>query len=300
MIKIAFVSCANIEFRKEQPAWDEIAKAKPDLLLLLGDNTYMSWDGTGWLIDDLRKNYALQFSQPGFKALMDNKQIKKLAIWDDHDFGYNDCCGADLSAARHAQTRALFDQYLGLAENNNRPHMYCTYDVGDVRVIMLDVRTYRQDARTGGVTVLGSQQEQWLWDQLAHNPKPYTVIGSGTAINEGAPLQTLSDYPAFYERLKRELRHVPAMPGNPVGFKPRKVIFLSGDIHRNTWRAWPGFFEATSSGVACVATDANLPIDNWGLLSYDFGAGSVRVELNGHKPSRTFDKRISLDTWTLQ
>ncbi len=97
-----------------------------------------------------------------------------------------------------------------------------------------------------------------------------------------------------------DLGDVPAKPADPVGFKPSKDIFLSGDIHRNTWRAWPGFFEATSSGVASVATDANLPIDNRGLPSYEFGAGSVRVELNGHKPSRTFDKRISLDSWTVR
>ena len=123
MTRIAFVSCAHPVLCPVQPAWHAIAAAEPDLLLLLGDNTYMSWEGKKWLIDDLRDNYAKQFAVPGFKRLL--QTTPHLAIWDDHDFGWNDCVGSELDAGQLAATRALFDQHLGSAFNNNPPHMYC-------------------------------------------------------------------------------------------------------------------------------------------------------------------------------
>lgn len=292
MTRIAFVSCAHPDLRPVQPAWDAIAAAKPDLLLLLGDNTYMSWDGDDWLIDALRANYAKQFAVPGFRRLL--QTVPHMAIWDDHDFGWNDCVGSQLSPAQHAQTRALFDQHLHSALNNNPPHMYCSHDVGPVRVIMLDVRTHRTLSTDPLPTVLGQVQEAWLWDQLATNSQPYLVIGSGSVINRGEKGHKFRDYPDFHKRLMAELRHAPKHK------RPRKVLFLSGDIHDNRWWPWPGFYEATSSGVACLGTHAqnNAEVDNWGLIEFDLAQGELSVSLNGHAPSYVGRHRVRLADWT--
>ena len=300
MTRIVFVSCANVELRPVQPAWDAIAADPPDLLILLGDNTYMSWTGPKWELERLRQNYEAQFKIPSFKKLIDT--VPTLAIWDDHDLGPDDSCGAELEPQQLADSRALFNHYLAKARNNNPPHMYCTYDIGEVRVIMLDVRTYRTLSTVSAPTVLGRDQEDWLWKELADNPKPYTIVASGSVMDRGVEQHKLSDYKAFYKRLKSELRHRPSDPKKPHAPKPRKVLFLSGDIHDNRWKAWPGFFEATSSGVACVANvgpkgkKVEVPIDNWGLLT--FGPEELTVDLRGHAPSRVETHKVRLRDWT--
>jgi len=295
MTRIAFVSCANIELRPQQPAWDEIAADPPDLLLLLGDTTYMSWTGTTWDLQALKQNYELQFQVPAFSKLIDT--VPTLAIWDDHDLGPDDTCGAELMPKEKlAESRALFNHYLAKARNDNPPHMHCSYDIGEVRVIMLDVRSFRTFSTRDAPTVLGHAQEQWLWQQLADNPKPYTIVASGSVMDRGVTGHKLSDYKAFYKRLQSELRHLPADPKDPTAPKPRKVLFVSGDIHDNRWKVWPGFFEATSSGVACVKGTEQQPTDNWGLLT--LGAETLTVELHGHAPSYRGTHRLRLRDWS--
>ena len=300
MTRIVFVSCANVELRPVQPAWDAIAAiaadplGPPDLLILLGDNTYMSWTGTKWDLERLRTNYEAQFKIPAFKKLIDT--VPTLAIWDDHDLGPDDSCGAELEPQQLADSRALFNHYLAKARNNNAPHMHCTYEIGEVKVIMLDVRTYRTSITSSAPTVLGPAQEQWLWDQLANNPKPYTIVASGTVTNDGPAHQALSDYTDFYKLLQAALRPVPPNSEVLTPPKARKVLFLSGDIHRNRWEDHNGFFEATSSGVACVKGENNKPIDNWGLLT--FGAEELTVELHGRTPAHTRTHRVRLHDWT--
>lgn len=294
MTRIVFVSCANVELRPVQPAWDAIAADPPDLLMLLGDNTYMSWTGTKWELERLQQNYEAQFKIPAFKKLIDT--VPTLAIWDDHDLGPNDSCGAELMPQQLADSRALFNHYLAKARNDNLPHMHCTYDIGEVRVIMLDVRTYRTLSTSSAPTVLGGVQEDWLWKELANNPKPYTIVASGTVTDDGLKGHRLSDYKDFYKRLQSALRPVPPGPKDSKPPKARKVLLLSGDIHKNRWKNHSGFFEATSSGVACVWGDKKKPIDNWGLLT--FGAEELTVDLRGRTPSHAHKHRLRLRDWT--
>lgn len=298
MTRIAFVSCANIELRPHQPAWADIAASRPDLLLLLGDNTYMNWEtGDPWEPERLEENYRRQFQLPAFRHLLDT--VPTLATWDDHDLGPDDSCGAELAPDQLLASRALFDQYLvqslNIAPtlNNNRPHMYGSHDIGPVRVIMLDVRSHRTWSTHPEPTVLGAAQEAWLWQQLADNTQPYTVVCSGSVINRGAKGHKFKDYPAFHQRLMAELEH------HAGAERPRRVLFLSGDIHDNRWKQWPGFYEATSSGVACIspANQGSQPIDNWGLVEFDQVHNSLTVTLNGHAPSTVGVQRVLLDSW---
>ena len=61
-LRIVFVSCAYATHRDPQPAWQAILDRVPtiDVLLLMGDNAYMSWDGSKWLHQDLAACYEKQ------------------------------------------------------------------------------------------------------------------------------------------------------------------------------------------------------------------------------------------------
>ena len=312
--KIAFVSCAYATERKQQPAWAEIRAAKPDLLILLGDNAYMSWAGSpyvakDWNFESLESCYRAQFEVVDFKWLVDH--VPTLAIWDDHDAGPNDTVGSTAPRDFLAATREKFDRWMSFARNSNRPHMYCSYlDIPDVRIIMLDVRTYRTLHDASNSTLLGPDQEAWLWRQLdpAITPqRKITIVCSGTGFTQGAKKQKVMDYRVFAKELKSRLEFR-AGGADDVG---RRSLFLAGDIHRNFCETIEGtkIHEALSSGVACYAAGSgdNLigdnECDNWALMT--LGDAAIDLEFFGRPDSpdrwyiNNFKRRININDWSL-
>lgn len=314
--KIAFVSCAYATYRRWQPAWAQIREAKPDLLLMLGDNAYMAWDGhqdANWAPSQLDQCYADLFKQEHFRWLTEN--VPTLAIWDDHDTGPNDTYGATLPPAKLKEVRDLFDRWMGFAINNNRPHLYCSYlGIPDVKILMLDVRSYRTPASDPAATLLGKDQENWLWNELDEQRTPQrriTIVCSGTGFSKGAPGQTVQDYKDFANLLKQRL----AFRSGGDHDQGRRALFLAGDIHQNEFRtlAEVGLHEALSSGVACfpigtktvdATTENTRRIDKWGLLTIDdetvgldFQGWSKRPPALGPEPLRV---RIGIDDWRVR
>jgi phosphodiesterase/alkaline phosphatase D-like protein len=304
--KIAFVSCAYGTYRPVQPAWEEILAVKPDLLLMLGDNAYMSWYGNHWDFKALEECYRAQFAIKEFRAVIDT--VPTLAIWDDHDCGPNDTCGAEVSKDDIATTRGMFNHWMGFALNNNRPHMYCTYDdLPGVKVVMLDVRTYRTSSGAIQPSLLGGAQESWLWDSLderTSSQKLITIVGSGSAFSAGAPGHQFRDYKGVAEGLKERLAFR-AGDGADIG---RRALFLGGDVHYNQFVTHDvGFHEAISSGVACFKprtdSEANfLPArhsDNWGLITIDDTHLQVEFHVNAHTNGNPRRRNIDIASWTV-
>lgn len=135
--KIIFTSCMDAMRVPEQPIWDEIAKAKPDLLLLLGDQIYMDWGlslsktprwkkivekepgGAQAYADEMYQRYKRQWEVPSFQVLMRDmraRQKEVRIVWDDHDFAWNNSVGEPGSTYSvppqvRAISRGLFGQF---------------------------------------------------------------------------------------------------------------------------------------------------------------------------------------------
>lgn len=157
---------------------------RPQALLLLGDTAYMHPDGVGeteWQHDELEKKFTEQFKLPEFRAVTNAMPV--LPIWDDHDFGINDAKGGETQLRHLAQTAERYFRHMdSLPTNVNRGGLdvFFAHDIGEVRFIMLDVRSYREDIQRGqDAQLLGRRQEAWLMEQLDHNLK-YTVVASGS------------------------------------------------------------------------------------------------------------------------
>lgn len=273
-LKVAVASCCSIENRPHQPAWDDIAAARPDVLLLLGDNVYMHKDEVEervWKPRQLMRNYAAQFAQPQFARLMAEK-IPTLVTWDDHDYGINDAEGAVEGDAHRSWTTALFDQWWHFRAGDRAGPVHCVADFDQVRFIVLDGRSWRE--RPGPqATPLGEEQERWLWAKLAEGGPPYTVVASGSTLRIGKPdTEQLANYRNFSSRLEEAMR------------ARGRTIFVGGDLHYNAIRQGEGFVEIMTSGVAQITWSKKEYTNNWALLT--FGEKTVEARFHGSDVKR--------------
>lgn len=191
----------------------------PDLMLWLGDNTYLrevDWDSrTGVL-----RRYAHTRALPELQPLLGS--VHHLAIWDDHDYGPND---SDRSYAGKEWTREAFDLFW--ANPPTVPGLggvTTTFEWTDVQFFLLDDRWYRtpNDRTTGDREILGEAQLTWLVDALVSSNAIFKVVAiGGQVLNPAARFENYATFPEERERLLEAIR-AENIPG---------VVFLSGDRH---------------------------------------------------------------------
>ena len=158
----------------------------PLAFLQLGDNVY---------VDQPEKRaiqrycyYRRQSSVP-YRSLAASVNIA--SIWDDHDFGDDDCWYGD-DPDSPAWKRTVLKTF----QENWNNHSYghgdrmpgCFHDfyIGDVHFIMLDCRYYRTNPKEeNGRTMLGAQQKQWLFDTLKRSKGTFKVIASSVPFASG-------------------------------------------------------------------------------------------------------------------
>jgi alkaline phosphatase D len=306
-MKIAFASCYHPS-SKEPKIWRKILNCKPDLLLLLGDNVYTP--GIEYNKSTHETKYTNLFADKYFAEIM--CKVPHLAIWDDHDFGTGNSCGAVKTGPRamyahRDESRKLFNQYMHSPLNNNAPEVYCSIIIGDVKIIMLDTRYYREE---GGqtATLLGKKQEKWLKRELRHNGK-FTIICSGSCYQNGGNGESWTSYPQWCEKFIPEIKKSP------------RPLFLSGNIHKNkfiTWiRDWRGkiragrwtekllpndlcFHEVISSGIGAKGTINGVvkSKNNYGII--EIGRDEVKITLSGRLDRDKIKKTIDVHTWKVR
>lgn len=155
-------------------AWTTIEKEHPLALLLLGDNVY----------SDAPKSPEMQHycyyrrqSRPEFRSLVAGCGV--YSIWDDHDFGTNDCSGGpeiETPNWKRPVWNVYRNNWVNPAYGGGEKQPGCWYEfyLGDVHFIMLDGRYYR----TPGKSMLGPAQKQWLLDTLSGSQGKFKALVS--------------------------------------------------------------------------------------------------------------------------
>ena len=292
MTKIAIASCCKIQFVPDQPGWKEIEDTSPDLLLLLGDNVYMQ--NRKWDHAYMEDRYKEQLMEPHFKSLL--KKVPYLATWDDHDFGPNDTNGAEVDDKLRQKSRRLFRKYMRdprlrsrVVPPPNTMGIHYSMEIDDIKIIMLDVRYYRTRKSRSNATMLGEEQEEWLWHELEHDRR-YTIVAGGSAIGrfrngESGYEGSWSGYPRFLKEFRRRVK------------RSHRVLVLGGDIHRNKFKSHGNFFEVVSSGIGRPEKRGNRrrqPMHNYGIL--EFSRSRVDISLKS-KTRRDVFKKINSQQW---
>ncbi len=280
---IAFGSCAN-QYH-EQPIWHSIAKHKPELMIMLGDNVYADVEDT-WIEEartkgrsdaldaqvkrHIQAQYDALSENKGFKAL--RAQIPFVATWDDHDFGKDDR-GSDFPFIDLSREIFLdfWQEGADSPRRNQKEGIYSAYMYGDVgkrvQVILLDSRTLRsaqfpvdkatyeeRQKRNMGpylanpdakAQMLGAEQWSWLEAQLRQNADLRIIGFSIQFLADFTGWESWANFPKERERLLSLIAKTRA----------EHIIMLSGDTH---WaelshlsdpRSY-GFWELTSSGLS--------------------------------------------------
>ena len=253
MTTIVFASCVSAEHDARQDVWTDAGKHKPQWLMLAGDNIYMDYwprleEPRKWPVAEFARVmyqlYASQFAVPSFRKLVSSIPAGQvIGVWDDHDFAWNDCYGTELvdgMPEKRLLAHALFHHYF--AALNIRPlpaqlpplplanlqalptatrPIYRALDIAPLRVLLCDVRSYREDRRLdrASASLLGGNQEQWLLAEIAAAPGPLLIVSGSVLVAAGD--QSWDFFRNFYEQ-----RFLPAV-------RQRRVLFIGGDIHKN-------------------------------------------------------------------
>lgn len=289
-MKIAFTSCMRIETFPQQAVWKLIAKEQPDYLFLLGDQIYMdffpdlgepaNWNDSQFQAVMLSK-YQAQWAEPNFKALFSHLNQRRgngggvFGTWDDHDFAWNNACGAEVPATKQAISRKLFTEFMQCNPDPDKLYYSILLKHNNKVIgtaIFLDTRSYREkpgDDRD----LLGEKQFQFLQQEINH-PYPLTLLCAGT------PMRATGNGWMRYRRDYERFRKI-------VG--DRRALFLSGDIHENAFlppSSQTNLYEIIASGAAVKKFWLKGKRQNYGIL--DWSPGQIKIKLVDLRGTQSF------------
>ncbi len=253
-----------------------MAKRKADFVLFIGDFPYTRAGRRA----EVRAQHKIIRSNPGFTPLTCG--TRACAVWDDHDFGPNDCDGTHPYAD---EALAAFKEYWAnpsYGEPGNKG-IYSSFVIGHVEVFLLDGR-YHARQRQENPTMLGEVQFRWLCRGLKASKARFKLLVSGTPF---ARVKRDCWGGAFY-RAERE-RLFAFISANRIS----GVLAISGDIHRCDIHKLPMgngqyLYDLTAGALARVHRVP--PADNWPpemLYSYGNTERNMFGEIDFHPPSDT-------------
>lgn len=288
-IRIAFGSCAHED--DPQPMLDVAIAQQPDLFLYLGDNIYGDTEN----MDTLRAKYARLAARPEFQRLRAAVPIQ--AVWDDHDYGWND-------AGRHypfqEESKQVFLDFWRVPKGNARYDHPGIYGVEylekagkRIQILLLDTRTFRDDlilrAKEDTLlhkndyvpndnpdsTFLGATQWSWLEEQLRQPADARIVASSNQFGHSYNGWESWTNVPHERQRFLDLIKST----------KASRVFFLSGDVHWGeiSRLETPGLYpiyDVTSSGITStwynIEPNDNrvgkaIAQNNIGVVEFSFG-----------------------------
>jgi alkaline phosphatase D len=209
--------------------WTTIEKFDPAALLLLGDNVYIDMPKSREM---QRFCYYRRHARPEFRRLIKDRPV--FTIWDDHDFGTNDCLGGaeiDNPPWKPEVWEVYRQNWVNPAYGGGKDRPGCWYEfqLGDVQFFMLDGRYYRTNPRQKPATMLGPDQKAWLKDRLKASQATFKVLVSPVPWDFRTKGDSLDTWNGFREE-RAELFSF--LTENKI----EGVFLMSADRHRSD--AW--------------------------------------------------------------
>ena len=219
---IAFGGCSGF-VQEYESVWERISDHDPSAMLMLGDNVYIDDpEDVKWTGDYC---YSRRHSRPEWKKLVGKTSMH--AIYDDHDFGMDDCVpGARVD--HPAWKKPVLENFINNWNNpsvgggDKNPGCWQTFSLGQVQFIMLDCRYYRDRKEK---SMLGTYQKQWLKNTLRNSQATFKVIASSVPFSEGIKPGSKDPWDGYPEEREEVFRFLEEE-------KIEGVLLISADRHR--------------------------------------------------------------------
>ncbi len=283
---------------KYETMWDTILSHKPLAFLSLGDFTYFN---IADIPEHQRYIYYRRESRPEFQRLAAN--TSNYFIYDDHDFGGNDCIGGpeiDTPSWKNDVTMKIFKENTVNPSygSDGVPGCWHKISIGDVDFFMLDGRYYRTDPLSENPiyvdknadypSMLGPIQKKWLFEEVKKSKAIFKIIVSPVPWSYGTkPSKLYSANRGYIEGSTDTWEGFKEEREQMFGFfeknKIEGIYLVSADRHRSD--AWKierenGYvlYEAMSSHITKNSTHPHMPKaifsitgkPAFGLLKFDF------------------------------
>ena len=282
-LRLAFGGGAGYTPQHER-MWNTIGDSQPDILLLLGDNIYSDAPESPEMQHFC---YYRRQSRPEFRKLVASTPV--YTIWDDHDFGVNDCSyGPDINipAWKKPVWNVFRNNWVNPGYGSEKaPGCYYDFQLGDIHFIMLDGRFYRDKqnkkkkkeaaAKKKAPSMLGKQQKRWLLETLRGSKATFRVLCSPVPWVFAAKGNSLDTWNGFKEE-RNEIFSFLAKE------KIEGVVLMSADRHRSDlWKiqrpeAYP-LWEFNSSRLTNIHVHSTMKAaefsynakQSFGIVSFD-------------------------------
>ena len=281
-LKIGFGSC--VDEARPQPIWKAVEKENLNDFFFMGDNVYGDLD-SGEL-----SNMAPAYAKQGKNFPDWLKNLKPLAIWDDHDYGLNDG-GNEYTLKKDSQK--LFLDFWKIDNQDDRHkrggiYFFETRQLKDKKILLigLDTRYFRSSLEgekrnykpTSDVskTILGKQQWEWLEKTFQESADIIILVSSIQILATNHGFEKWSNFPHEKKRLMSLIKE-----------SEKHVVLVSGDRHKAGIYKQDNLYELTSSSL-------NKPLPNWlvavwnetdplllGKMHYNMNYGLININSSG-------------------
>lgn len=203
--------------------FDAMANESYDAMVWLGDNIYLREVDVASRSGFVHR-YTHTRSTPEMQRLL--SKGAHYAIWDDHDFGPNDCDGSWVHAEWSLQA---FDAFWPNPDSGipGAPELNATqFQFGDLEFFLLDNRTHRVNHTMGPGKrqILGEVQRNWLVQALRNSRAPFKLVAiGGQMISDAAIYENFAQFPEERAWLLEQINELDI----------RGVVFLTGDRHNS-------------------------------------------------------------------
>ncbi len=266
--------------------WNTLDKHRPLAYLAMGDNVYIDRPTSP---ETQKYCYYRRQSRPEYRRFVSRTPV--FSIWDDHDFGKNDCIGSagiDDIPWKVPVWNVFKNNFVNpfYGGGDKQPGVWYDFAINGVHFIMLDCRYYRTSPKLPSPTMLGPVQKKWLFETLKASKASgatFTVLASSVPWAKGTKGGSKDTWDGFPEEREEIFSF--------IGKNHIEGVFLiSADRHRSdaykTERpgAYP-LYEASSSKLTNVHTHRLIKTAlfgynakcSFGLLSFDATAPDPKL-----------------------
>lgn len=259
-------------YGSEYEIFNAIDQKQPELMIWLGDNTYLRepdwYTRTGTL-----HRYTHTRSTKEMQPLL--ARTHHYATWDDHDYGPNN---SDRTWVQKELATEAFELFWGNLTFGTPDFGGITsmFRYNDVDFFLLDNRSFRtpnDQKRADNKTVLGKKQVEWLIESLIFSDANYKMVCIG-----GQVLNTSKGGENYINLAPREraylLERIEA-----EGIK--NVVFLTGDRHHtelseltlgNGEKVYDLTISSLTSGTGTQRSEVNRNrVDGTMTIQHNFG-----------------------------